>query len=574
MRKRLGLLAILVVFTVVLSIICIKQEERIRLYEDEENEIYLILSLENRDVEIYPWYNEREHIFYFFLPSCVKDNKVYFDSLIQRSVILNGVLYNKRFLNWEQDEIYLIQIDDALFPVTFMKSENIPAFFIDTETGNMDLIHADKRHKEKGTLLVVEETGNIQYSGKLDRISGRGNTTWTNAYKKPYAIKLSKKYPLCGLDACKRWNLLALYFEHDRIHSKIAFDLANEIGLTSTPKCIWVDLYCEGEYKGLYLLTEDPTKDYKNNAGYLLERDKIARLQENTAYFETELAGYVFSFREPDSPSKEQQEKGFQFIQNLENLIFQRNDKYKEYIDLDSLARQYLIDKLFMNFDAMKVSAFYFVDEEEKKLYAGPLWDFDLSVGTIISDYEAPMNGYPNSMAEWYDVFYGDEDFRSILFSVYQDILPSMKRILEEDIDRFVNILAASVKMDQVLERYYATPDYSDSYEEWESYIKYLKFFLSKRLNYLCDLWEINGNTFEAPEGTGESHVVEFRTSDGESVSTQVIPDGEIIKFAPEIDKEIWEGWYFAGLSKLYDKIPIYEDVILYARPISGVVEK
>lgn len=54
----------------------------------------------------------------------------------------------------------------------------------------------------------------------------------------------------------KKWNLLALFYEWDRMHTKIALDMAREMGITCTPESTWVDLYCNGQYVGLYLLTE------------------------------------------------------------------------------------------------------------------------------------------------------------------------------------------------------------------------------------------------------------------------------------------------------------------------------
>ena len=106
----------------------------------------------------------------------------------------------------------------------------IPAVFIHTDSGSMEDLNADKENEETGDICIVREDGNTEYQGRLERISGRGNSTW-NYEKKPYALKLAEKSPLCGLDRSDRWRLLALWREGSKMDNKIAMELAHEIGI-------------------------------------------------------------------------------------------------------------------------------------------------------------------------------------------------------------------------------------------------------------------------------------------------------------------------------------------------------
>lgn len=53
--------------------------------------------------------------------------------------------------------------------ITFLRSENIPAMYIDTRSGDMGYIHADRNHSESGAMRLVTGEGETIYSGKLKK---------------------------------------------------------------------------------------------------------------------------------------------------------------------------------------------------------------------------------------------------------------------------------------------------------------------------------------------------------------------------------------------------------------------
>ena len=111
-------------------------------------------------------------------------------------------------------------------------------------------------------MSMVSADGCSIYSGELKQIKARGNSTFTYADNKSYQIKLNTASDLLGnKEQVKTWVLLASYFDATQMHDKLMKDLATKLGLAYTASCNWVNLYYDGEYRGVYLLSE------KNSVG-------------------------------------------------------------------------------------------------------------------------------------------------------------------------------------------------------------------------------------------------------------------------------------------------------------------
>ena len=258
------------------------------------------------------------------------------------------------------------------------------------------------------------------------------------------------------------------------------------------------------------------------------------------------------------------------FVQNVEDLILAGNDLYREYIDMDSIARQYLMDKVFMNSDAMLMSTYFYIDLNKDKIYAGPLWDCDRAIGLLFPDYNTPIDGAPNGMSAWYNAFYADPEFYGIMREVYVGLQSDFEHILKEDIDSYAEWIKASVEMDNVLYDHIPDSKKIGRYTNWNSYVRYLKYFLANRLNYLNDLWGVEGCEFQTSESTGEYHDVYFKMEDGTLIDKRRIMDGTCIEELPVLDEKLYSGWYFWHMKGEYSNLrPVYEDMVLYARPVS-----
>ena len=328
---------------------------------------------------------------------------------------------------------FQLSCDGQQYTLVVVQSQDISTVFIDTESGSLEAVHADKEHKESGTALIYDQDGEVEYDGELDYIKGRGNTTWT-ADKKPYNIKLEDGANLFGMGKSKRWSLLSNRSDGSLIRNQLSLQLAEKIDVPYTSGHEQFNFYVNGEYQGVYLMTEKveinddrieifdleaatedvneedldsytlggaqksmvwntvkyahvPNNPENITGGYLLELEKIYRYYSEASGFISEI-GQAVVVKEPEYASKAQVEYIATYYGEFEEALYSPtgyNDlgkHYSEYIDVDSLARMYILDEFTMNFDGCS-SSFFLSKDIDGKLVAGPAWDFDLAFGCM-----------------------------------------------------------------------------------------------------------------------------------------------------------------------------------------------
>ena len=131
--------------------------------------------------------------------------------------------------------------------------------------------------------------------------------------------------------------------------------------------------------------------------------------------------------------------------------------------------------------------------------------------------------------------------------------------MVETKIDDYAELLGPSVAMDTTMW------PLGSVYTEHESYVRYLKYFLSNRIRFLNDVWNVSGATFEGDISSGEEHMVRFFAEDGTLLDSYPVKDGECITSLPELDQDSFE-WRYHWDGKGFDThYPVFEDVDLNA---------
>ena len=380
------------------------------------------------------WHSDEDDRYYLFLPADFAKTSLQIWMQGDLACTLDKTAYkNGAELKGLKEGSHTLSLGGYTYSLCVMRSANIGAMYINTNSGNMNYIHANKSNKESGSMMLVDANGKTIYNDALTEIKGRGNATWKRE-KKAYQIKLDKKTDLIGnAGKAKTWILLANYLERTMFRNAVAFDLAYQAGLTETSRFTYVDLYCNGEYRGTYQLVEKvqigenrihiqdlekateavnsqklktyPTfgggtadgsrKGYQipNNpkditGGYLLELDYKDRYAEEKSGFVTN-RGQAVTIKEPEYASREQVEYIANFFQEFEDAVFAEDGKcpstgkyYYEYFDLTSLARKYIVEEITKNIDADVTSQFFYKpsDSESKVGFCGPIWDYDNSM--------------------------------------------------------------------------------------------------------------------------------------------------------------------------------------------------
>ena len=420
------------------------------------------------------WKSDVDGKYYMFMPSGsdLSELKVWISS---SAPVICG---EKELKNGETTDAFSGGGEFALscggknYSVVFLASSELPSVFINVPDGGLDRIHADKEHKEKGcSMLAVNEKGKTDYDGKLDSMKGRGNSTW-GMVKKPYNIKLESKSKLFGMEKAKAWCLIANYEDKSLVRNQVTYGLGEAIGMKETPDCKNTDLYINGEYKGVYLITEKveikknrvdiydleeateeanegkelsefaqkgfggkfsgfienrqrwfeiPNDPSDITGGYLLELEVADRYPNEASGFVTK-HGQAVVAKSPEYASMAQIKYISSYWQEMEDALYSEDGKNKsgkhfsEYIDTESFAKQYIIQEWSSNWDAGLTSN-YFYKDIGGKLVAGPIWDFDNALmntaGRDGTDLTDPTNLHAAKRSLWYNSLMGSKSFKA-----------------------------------------------------------------------------------------------------------------------------------------------------------------
>lgn len=458
--------------------------------------------------------------------------------------------------------------------VTLMQSENLASVEISTASGSLEALQADKENTEAGSITIRLSDGSLSYVGRIEEMRTRGNSSWA-LDKKGFQIRLEDSADLFGMGDGKTWILLANGFDETGIRNSIALDLAREAGLCFTPEYEPVDLYCNGEYQGSYLFCEKVQASPERvdiGEGYLIERElqnryEIAVYLEGQRGFQTKNGDY-YLIEYPENPTDAQVEEIRNLVQNAEDAAFaedgihpETGKKWSDYLDMDSFVRKYLLEEVTKNYDGGVTSAFYYVPEGEEKLYAGPAWDYDVIFGNNTLD---EMSSSPEGVTELADHMYGpelyselmeQEEFRTAVFDCFKTVyLPLLENLLEDGIDGYAAQTEASMKMNHI--RWQDMDNRYQYYESYEDNLRYLKFFVEKRTEFLKEVW-MDGEVYRTV--TLQVEELDWRKF--------YVKDGGLLGELPVpfLNDSLFVGWYRADGKKYDPYRPIYEDMTFEA---------
>lgn len=366
------------------------------------------------------------------------------------------------------DEVKIRRESGKLLCNIKLMQGSLPAIFLQTQNNSLSNIHKDKENREPASLVMTAANGQPVHAGLVTELKARGNNTF-NHVKKPYQFKLYKKADLLGSGKAKTYVLLADYLDYTLLRNRVTLDVARYIGLRYSVASQSVDLFIDGEYKGVYLLTDkveigesriniydqedamealcdQPLDSYPVfrekleakggyggyelpkvpddiTGGYLLEIDKAYRVQsfEKCRVFTPQGMGILIE--EPDQASREQVTYLKDILYAFNRAIRQKDGvdtvtgkRYTELFDLDSLVLKFLLEEMSMNYDAKAGSQYFYKDRDsvDPLIYAGPSWDYDLAYANCL--YTSPYEPYLTKMTldwPWWTYLYKQENFKA-----------------------------------------------------------------------------------------------------------------------------------------------------------------
>ncbi|MBR2088669.1 MAG: CotH kinase family protein [Oscillospiraceae bacterium] len=387
------------------------------------------------------WYSEWEDCRYLFLPATADRERL----TIRYSA--DDVLYLDNTPVASGESTALLAASDS-FHVTVGDTDcgtlkiiqsNLGCIYLSTKSGGLDALDNDRSITETGTVLMVNADGKTKYSGAIEKLTARGNSSWDYSKKKPYNLKLPKKENLYGMGKAKKWVLLANYLDHSMLRNKLTEEMCKAAGMECVMDSVFVDLYADGSYRGTYQLSERvqiqknriPIRDleevteklngkaleeypqhvtgaekpdeYKPDSykyyeipndsdditgGYLMQFQQWNRYGYKAKSGFVTSRGQAIAVNGPEYASKSQIEYIRSFVQDMEDAIYSdtgynaKGKHYSEYLDVDSLVTAYLVQEISENIDATYSSFYLWKDSDltgDGKIHFSPAWDFDLS---------------------------------------------------------------------------------------------------------------------------------------------------------------------------------------------------
>ena len=385
---------------------------------------------------------------------------------------------------------------------------DIPQIFITTldtdDNKDIDLFIDTSKSKVDAAIMVKDSDGEEIEHCDYGVVNVRGNYT-SFAAKKPYNLKFDEEVSLFGMGKAKKWTLLANAYDETMLRNQIGLDFMRmlegeqESCNQFTSKCKPADVYINKKYLGTYLLVEAVEVDDDRvdiDIEYLDKEDELSkdskeftindkeykvndvllevandckkdpyRVDDEAYYFKTKPLGQVLAINEPEKSEDSSYayaalgdnnpkfvEDVAKFLEDFEEII--KSEEYesdkeqyediKKYIDVESFIDYYITVELFKTKDINYSSTRFYI--KDGKLYAGPLWDLDLSSGNICDDTD--YKGFRAQKLVWFKRLMKNDKFQEKVQDRYKELRPRIKELYEEDgkIDKAYENIKKSAK--------------------------------------------------------------------------------------------------------------------------------
>jgi hypothetical protein len=276
------------------------------------------------------------------------------------------------------------------------------------------------REHVRGVIMIfdVKNNGTASVSNEPDvatrlgfRLRGQSTASFP---KKPYRLEFwdrndeDEKWPVLGMPTQSDWILRAPYADKAFIRDPFHYGLAHDMDFPA-PRYAFCEFYknlrggaiSQQHYEGVYLFIETikVAKDRLNieklspedttlpmiEGGYLFKFEWM--VSDLSPTLSCNLGPYCwqdFEFRRPQEPNSAQldyiRNYLYDFATALNTSGMTGANGYSQYVDLDSMVDQMILNEIGKEGDSYVRSANFYKDRFDV-LKAGPLWDYNLSLG-------------------------------------------------------------------------------------------------------------------------------------------------------------------------------------------------
>ncbi len=310
------------------------------------------------------------------------------------------------------------------------------------------------------------------------RIRIRGNSS-RRFEKKGYLINmitsdgLNNPQNIMGMDSHHEWALHGPYLDKTLIRNYICYNLAGEI-MGYAPNVRFCELILNGEYQGLYLMTETITAgkegarlelsvDKKDNSfsGYLLRLDRGSNTElkninnfSDYTYKTESKVNIVYPGNSNLTPELASDicDDFSKFEKSLYSYDYDNTDfGYEKYIDVNSFVDYFLINEFTSNYDAGSKSTYVYKGMDGKLHMC--VWDFNNAFDNY-QENETSYRVFSLQDGLWFDMLFKDEKFVERVIKRYYEL--EEKYLNEEYMNSYI---------DSVIE--YLGPAIDRNFEKW-----------------------------------------------------------------------------------------------------------
>lgn len=464
--------------------------------------------------------------------------------------------------------IFLFGLGCVQADAQWKRRTNLPTVFVNTY--NSVGITSKDYYVYSTMRYVNEEDAMITYDSM--QIRGRGNSTW-NLSKKPYKIKFNQKEKFLGKGyaKAKKWTLLANAGDKTLIRNAVTSAMGEFTSLKFNPAYKFVDLVLNNQYQGNYQISDQvdvrphrvniteqdyPLTDTSDiTGGYLLEVDGF--MDGNC--FTTSRFSVPIRIHYPDDEEIAARQNTYirNHIRDFETVLASSQfddpeNGYRAWVDTTSLIDWYLCTEISANIDGF-YSTYFYKDQQDPKLYWGPLWDYDIAYNNdhrMRSEKNLSTTAYSlmvdigyGKTKDWINRIWQDPWFAKKVNHRYNELLDAgLEDYLNHVIDSLVVLLDESQKMNYRkwginTKMYHETVLYSS----YDQYIEDLRHFISEHTSWLRDEFANRKPLEPTPAFVVQNYY--YRITNANTQKAISVDGDRVVEYSNERDKEMLD-WY------------------------------
>jgi hypothetical protein len=416
---------------------------------------------------------------------------------------------------------------DSNLPIVVMESFG---HAIDAESGSESDRQSWPRREVYTVFFDVPEGGRAALAASPDHVGRcgvkvRGNSSQILP-KKQYGLELwdedddDRDLSLLGMPAESDWVLHAPYSDKTLMRNHLAYSWTRAMGMPamrSRPIELIFDqddgLVSWEDYRGVYVFIEkikrgsdrvdvanlEPEHDAEPeiSGGYIIKHD-IPDDDEERWRSSAGRGGFIHVDPDDEAITTAQHDWLLGYLDDFELALFEEPDQdWRAWADQDSFIHYHLFTEALKNADSSYASRYWHKDREGK-LVAGPIWDWNVSMGAT-SDwgcYEPTGFHYTEVSHFWYAQLLEDPDFEAAWLARWWALREGLLAtdVLLADIDATAALLAEAQARN--FERWPVLGEYIDElphvnwpgWEDRDSYeaeVDWMKVWLEARLDWL-----------------------------------------------------------------------------------------